>query len=216
MTHAVSDTICYNAARIAEYQSDARYDYNSQLQMSDTGLTEIIRQWLAHILRRLFRNAEVDTIDTWTGWVLIGGFVLVLALAIYFIRKKHPALFMREKKMPDLPYDVEEENIYGVDFEKELSAALTSNDFRSAVRLLYLQTLRFLADKQRIDWRIFKTPTEYIYELKPAVLRPVFRDFMNRFLQVRYSNYQATPELFDAMRELQRQIREGGEEHEGE
>ena len=119
MTHAVSDTICYNAARIAEYQSDARYDYNSQLQMSDTGLTEIIRQWLAHILRRLFRNAEVDTIDTWTGWVLIGGFVLVLALAIYFIRKKHPALFMREKKMPDLPYDVEEENIYGVDFEKE-------------------------------------------------------------------------------------------------
>ena len=203
MIHAVSDTICYNAARIAEYQSDARYDYNSQLQMSDTGLTEIIRQWLAHILRRLFRNAEVDTIDTWTGWVLIGGFVLVLALAIYFIRKKHPALFMREKKMPDLPYDVEEENIYGVDFEKELSAALTSNDFRSAVRLLYLQTLRFLADKQRI-------------ELKPAVLRPVFRDFTNRFLQVRYGNYQATPELFDAMRELQRQIREGGEEHEGE
>ena len=184
--------------------------------MSDTGLTEIIRQWLAHILRRLFRNAEVDTIDTWTGWVLIGGFVLVLALAIYFIRKKHPALFMREKKMPDLPYDVEEENIYGVDFEKELSAALTSNDFRSAVRLLYLQTLRFLADKQWIDWRIFKTPTEYIYELKPEVLRPAFRDFTNHFLQVRYGNYQATSELFDAMRELQRQIREGGEEHEGE
>lgn len=215
MLHA-ADTIRYNTAKIAEYQADARYDYNSQLQMSDISLTDIIRQWLAHILRRLFHNAEADTINTLTGWVLIGGFVLALALVVYFIWKKHPSLFMREKKISNLPYDVEEENIYGVDFEKELSAALASNDFRSAVRIMYLQTLRFLADKQWIDWRIFKTPTEYIYELKPEVLRPAFRDFTNHFLQVRYGNYQATSELFDAMRELQRQIREGGEEHEGE
>ena len=215
MLHA-ADTIQYNTAKIAEYQADARYDYNSQLQMSDISLTDIIRQWLAHILRRLFHNAGNETINTLTGWVLIGGFVLALALVVYFIWKKHPSLFMREKKISDLPYDVEEENIYGVDFEKELSAALASNDFRSAVRIMYLQTLRFLADKQWIDWRIFKTPTEYIYELKPEVLRPAFRDFTNHFLQVRYGNYQATFELFDAMRELQRQIREGGEEHEGE
>ncbi|RRD57666.1 DUF4129 domain-containing protein [Tannerella forsythia] len=184
--------------------------------MSDIGLTDIIRQWLAHILRRLLRNAADETIYSLTGWILIGLIVLIIALVVYFIWKKHPSLFTREKKMPGLPYDVEEENIYGVDFEKELSAALASNDFRSAIRIMYLQTLRFLADKEWIDWRIFKTPTEYIYELKPALLRPAFRDFTNRFLQVRYGNYQATPELFDAMRELQRQIREGGEEHEGE
>lgn len=211
-----ADTIRYNTAKIAEYQADARYDYNSQLQMSDVGLTDIIRQWLAHILRRLLRNAADETIYSLTGWILIGLIVLIIAFVVYFIWKKHPSLFTREKKMPGLPYDVEEENIYGVDFEKELSEALASNDFRSAIRIMYLQTLRFLADKEWIDWRIFKTPTEYLYELKPVVLRPAFRDFTNRFLQVRYGNYQATPELFDAMRELQRQIREGGEEHEGE
>lgn len=215
MLHS-ADTIRYNTAKIAEYQADARYDYNSQLQMSDVGLTDIIRQWLAHILRRLLRNAADETIYSLTGWILIGLIVLIIALVVYFIWKKHPSLFTREKKMPGLPYDVEEENIYGVDFEKELSEALASNDFRSAVRIIYLQTLRFLADKEWIDWRIFKTPTEYLYELKPVVLRPAFRDFTNRFLQVRYGNYQATPELFAAMRELQRQIREGGEEHEGE
>ncbi|RRD72241.1 DUF4129 domain-containing protein [Tannerella forsythia] len=211
-----ADTIRYNTAKIAEYQADARYDYNSQLQMSDVGLTDIIRQWLAHILRRLLRNAADETIYSLTGWILIGLIILIIALVVYFIWKKHPSLFTREKKMPGLPYDVEEENIYGVDFEKELSEALASNDFRSAVRIIYLQTLRFLADKEWIDWRIFKTPTEYLYELKPVVLRPAFRDFTNRFLQVRYGSYQATPELFDAMRELQRQIREGGKEHEGE
>lgn len=211
-----ADTIRYNTAKIAEYQADARYDYNSQLQISDVSLTDIIRRWLGDILRGLFRNAADDTIYSLTGWILIGLVVLVVAAVVYFIWKKHPSLFMREKKMPDLPYDVEEENIYGVDFEKELSAALASNDFRSAVRIMYLQTLRFLADKEWIDWRIFKTPTEYMYELKPAVLRPAFRDFTNRFLQVRYGNYQATPELFNAMCEMQRQIREGGEAHEGE
>ncbi|MDO4704326.1 DUF4129 domain-containing protein [Tannerella sp.] len=215
MLHS-ADTIRYNTDKIAEYQADARYDYNSQLQMSDVSLTDIIRRWLGDILRGLFRNAADDTIYSLTGWILIGLVVLVLALVVYLIWRKHPSLFMREKNMSGLAYEVEEENIYGVDFEKELSAALASSDFRSAVRIIYLQTLRFLADKEWIDWRIFKTPTEYMYELKPATSRPAFRDFTNRFLQVRYGNYQATPELFAAMRELQRQIREGGEEHEGE
>ena len=206
-----ADTLVYDSAKIAEYQADKRFDYNSQLGVPEINLIEIILRWLSRVLSRFF---DYGTAEGIARWVLIAVFILIVLFVIYFIYKKRPELFLREKKSP-LPYEVEEENIYRIDFEKDLAAALAVGDFRSSIRILYLQTIRFFADKQWIDWQIYKTPTEYIYELKPANLKTPFRDFTNRFLQVRYGNFKATRELFDSMRRLHDELRKGGED-EGE
>ena len=205
MVH-LSDTIIYDSAKIAEYQADKRFDYNSQLGVPEFNLWELIIRWLSQLLGRFFEN---DTAEGIARWLLIAFFVIVVLLLIYFIYKKRPELFLREKK-PLLPYEVEEENIYRIDFESELAAALSSADFRTAIRIVYLQTLRYISDKQWIDWQIYKTPTEYIYELKPVELKPPFRDFTNRFLQVRYGNFKATRELFDSMCALRDEFKKGG------
>jgi len=205
------DTIIYNSGKIAEYQGDKRFDYNSQLGIPDINILEIIIRWLARILSRFFDSGMAEGIARWT---LIALFIITILLVIYFIYKKRPGLFLREKQSL-LPYKVDEENIYRIDFEKDLSAALAAGDFRSSIRILYLQTLRFIADKQWIDWKIYKTPTDYIYELKPVDLKTPFRDFTNRFLQVRYGNFKATRELFDTMCRLRDELKKGGED-EGE
>jgi hypothetical protein len=207
VTHPV-DTFVYDAAKIAAYQSDGRFDYNSQLSTPEYNLLEIIQRWLARWLSSVFDNETAENVAT---WLLIGFFVLVVGVVAFFVYKKRPELFLREKKKP-LPYTTEEENIYRIDFEQELAAALAADDFRLAVRMLYLQTLRLAADRQWIDWQIYKTPTEYTFELKPAGLKAPFRDFTNRFLQVRYGNFRATRELFDAMRRLQDELKKGGDE----
>ena len=49
-----------------------------------------------------------------------------------------------------LPYEVEEDTIYGVDFSGGIADALSRSDYREAVRLLYLQTLKQLSDAARI------------------------------------------------------------------
>ena len=206
----LSDTIIYDSVKIAEYQADARFDYNSQLDIPELNLMEIIFRWLSQMLSRFF---DYSTAEGIARWILIAFVVFIILFVIYIIYKKRPELFMREKKSL-LYYDIEEENIYRIDFEKDLAAALAADDFRSSIRILYLQTIRFMADKQWIDWKIYKTPTEYIYELKPTGLKTPFRDFTNRFLQVRYGNFKATRESFDSMCSLRDELKKGEEDEE--
>lgn len=207
MTHP-TDTLIYDAAKIAEYQADKRFDYNSQLGTPEINFGEIIFRWLSRFFNRF---VDIETADTFTTWFLVVFFIVVVGLIVFFVYKKRPELFLREKKQP-IRYEVEEETIYGIDFEKELSAALSAGNFRAAIRMLYLQTLRFLSDRQFIDWQIYKSPAEYIYELKPTDLKAPFRIFTNHFLQVRYGNFKASRELFDVMKELGDRLRKGGDD----
>ena len=49
-----------------------------------------------------------------------------------------------------------------------------------------LQTLKRLSDEKRIDWQPYKTPAQYINEVR----MPVFRQLTNHFLRVRYGNFE--------------------------
>ena len=74
------------------------------------------------------------------------------------------------------------------------------------MRLLYLQTLKRLDEEGRIDWQLYKTPTQYIYEVKS----PAFRQLTHHFLRVRYGNFEADETLFRTMRSLQDEVQKGG------
>lgn len=145
----------------------------------------------------------------YSGVVLVCIAILILLLLLWFIYKKRPELFMRSRRNK-LAYSVHEDTIYGVDFRQEIDRALARKDYREAVRLLYLQTLKQLSDGGQIDWQLYKTPTEYMYELKPESLRPPFREVTHLFLRVRYGNFEATAALFEEMQALQGAMMKGG------
>jgi len=207
MTKAIQamDTLVYDSVKIAAYQADPRYNYNSQADFGNDNLIDYFFHWLDRLIRDFARLGD----SRGGQWFLALFFVAVVLATVFFIYRKRPELFFRAKKMP-LPVEITEENIYGVDFETELAKALDAGDYRSAVRILYLQTLRLAADREWIDWQIYKTPTEYVYELKPAALRTAFRELTKRFLQVRYGNFKATAKLYESMRRLQDSLRESG------
>ena len=144
-------------------------------------------------------------IENYSKTILISIAVLLLLLIGWFIYKKNPAIFIRSRKNA-LPYTVGEDTIYGVDFAKEIASALSRHDYREAVRLLYLQTLKQLSDEKRIDWQLYKTPTQYIYEVR----MPAFQRLTHHFLRVRYGNFEATEELFQTMQSLQGEVKKGG------
>jgi hypothetical protein len=201
----MTDTLVYDAARIAAYQADGRFDYNRGPDFEDVNLMEMLVRWLSRWLDVFLDSEQSRDVAM---WILIAVFVAILSAAVYWVWRKRPSLFVRERVRP-LAYGVEEENIYGIDFDRDLAAAVAAGDYRAAVRVLYLQTLRLAADRGWVDWQAFKTPTEYVCELKPAGLRGPFRRLTNHFLRVRYGNFGATGELFDAMRALQDELRKG-------
>lgn len=200
-----TDTLLYDTAKIARYQADSHFDYNSQLVHKNFNLYEIVINWFRELMQRFFGSVIADK---YSGTILAVFFVLFILLLIFVVYKKRPELFYREKKF--MKYNVEEETIYGVDFNSEINNALSRKDYQLAVRLVYLQTLKHLSDFRCIDWQTYKTPTEYLYEMKRKELNDEFRQLTNRFLMVRYGNFEATESTYETVKNLQQIIWKGG------
>lgn len=198
-----ADTLVCDTTRLAAWQADPVYDYNRELLAPEVNIME----WLSNQVGKLFKSVFGSHFaQEYTEVILICLGLGFLALIVWLVYRKHPGLFMRSPK-GKLPYSVEEDTIYGVDFEKGISVAVSREDYREAVRLLYLQTLKQLSDAGRIDWQLYKTPTQYIYEVRGAA----FRQLTNHFLRVRYGNFEADLPLFREMKDLQANIGKGGE-----
>ncbi len=200
-----TDTLSYDSIKIARYQADANYDYNSQLVHQETSLSEWLKHWMSAFLERLFGN---EFAQKYTGTFLIVAFIILILLLIFFIYRKRPELFYREKKK--WTYNEKEETIYGIHFSNEIGYAVERKDYKLAIRLVYLQTLKYLSDNKLIDWQTYKTPTEYLYEMKRKEVKEEFRQLTHRFLMVRYGNFDATIETFEAVKSLQQIIWKGG------
>ena len=177
-------------------------DYNCELITPEMNVFEWISRQFGELLRKIFGSHFAEE---YSGLILVCIAILLLLLIVWFVYRKRPELFMVSHKNA-LPYTVEEDTIYGVDFPGGIAEALSRQNYREAVRLLYLQTLKQLSDAERIDWQLYKTPTQYINEVR----LPAFRQLTNHFLRVRYGNFEATEELFRIMQTLQEEIGKGG------
>lgn len=177
------DTLQIDTAAVSAWRANSDYDYEREFARSGDSLWD--RLWDA--IRNAFDSAFGKTFDNmpdWAIWAIIGGLALIVVVVLIFIYK--PKIFFRNRKSK-LDYSVTEDNIYGVDFEKEINKAVAGKNWREAVRLTYLRTLRLLSDNKLIDWQIFKTPTQYTREFRFGR----FIMLSNLFLRVRYGSSKA-------------------------
>lgn len=203
MITSPADTLVCDTAQIAVWQSKDAYDYNRELIASDIGILELIQRHFREMLRKILGSHFAQE---YSDLILVTVAVVLLLLIAWFIYRKHSGLFMRSPR-DNAPYTVEEDTIYGVDFSARIGDALAREDYREAVRLLYLQTLKQLSDVGRIDWQPYKTPTQYNKEVNTRD----FKQLTSHFLRVRYGNFEASEELFRQMQNLQTTIGKGGE-----
>ena len=205
---AQADTLVCDTARIAWWHSQPAYDYNRELITPEVDVFRWLSMQMGKLLSAVFGSKFAEE---YTGLVLICLAAVILVFLFWVLYKKRPELFTRSSRQAKLAYSVQQDTIYGVDFQRDIAEAIARRDYREAVRLLYLQTLKQLSDAEKINWQLYKTPTEYIYELKSDSLRTPFRELTNRFLRIRYGNFDATEALFREMEELQQTIQKGGE-----
>ncbi len=99
-----------------------------------------------------------------------------------------------------------EDNIYEIDYDREMEEARRLDDHAQQVRLVYLRTLRSLDESGRIEWRIYKTPSQYAREMHQSD----FNLMTYHFQRVRYGKFDATPSLCEKMESLQEKVLKGG------
>ena len=129
--------------------------------------------------------------------------VIGIIIAIVMVRNRN---LLRRKENTDSGYVVTDDTIYGIDFEQQIEVALGRDDYRTALRMIYLQTLKWLDDNHHIHWQPQKTPSQYVREYRCAP----FNTLTTLFIRIRYGGFEADRALVDKALRMRAAVCQGG------
>lgn len=202
-----TDTLQLDSALINAWRNDPRYDYDRELAGGSQNLLEWLSDRISHWLGERL-GMIVDSKSTEVVLVCLG-VLFILAIVWLVIRRRHAVIGATEEQ-GKLNYELEEDTIYGIDFAAYTAQMVAEGNWRQAVRLVYLHTLKQLSDDGHIDWQPSKTPAQYVVEVGSEPFAALTR----HFVRVRYGNFGADEQLFHEMQRLQtlvvKQNGEGG------
>jgi hypothetical protein len=134
-------------------------------------------------------------------WVLVvGGFV---TLIIWFLMASDVQLFWKSPPVVAKQEDEEEfstENLFDIDYESALKSAMAAGNYRLAIRLLYLQTLRDLALRNIIQYRQERTNSDYLMQLFHTSYYKDFFRLTRNFEYAWYGQFEVSPSAFERIR----------------
>lgn len=203
MLQPLSDTLSCDSALLHQYRADEAYNYARELQAPELDWWDWLMSKIGEFLSDLFSIQGKGDFRIVIYIVIALAFIALIAFILYRYQFK---LFGRAGKVAN--ENDEEDNIYGVDFEAVYAKAMVQKDYYKAVRIVYLRTLRWLSDGNKISWQLYKTPTQYTREY----LSVEFERMTTAFMRVRYGNYQASEELVGLLIDLESKIKKGGKE----
>ena len=203
MLQPLSDTLSCDSALLHQYRADEAYNYARELQAPELDWWDWLMSKIGEFLSEIFNIQGKGDFRIVIYIILALAIIALIAFILYRYQFK---LFGRVGKVTN--ENDEEDNIYGVDFEAVYAKAMVQKDYYKAVRIVYLRTLRWLSDGNKISWQLYKTPTQYTREY----LSVEFERMTTAFMRVRYGNYQASEELVGLLIDLESKIKKGGKE----
>lgn len=180
---------------LRELQTDRAYQYSRDAPPPENPLARLW-QWL---LRKIGDFLSSESYQNVWQYVLLAG---IAGVAIYLLMKAEVLNFVFSKKAASARLDYENlgENIHELDFQTAIEEAVSLRNFRLAVRLLYLQTLKNLTDSGRIQYKPDKTNRQYVNELANSAIRPDFEQLTSQFEFVWYGDFPIDEAQFASIR----------------
>jgi hypothetical protein len=135
----------------------------------------------------------------WTVFIIVG-----VAVIAYFIFKvvgmKEGGLFGRSSK-DSLDYSISSDDIHKISFEEAIQDAIASSNFRLAIRLMYLQSLKKLSDSGYINWQLNKTNTDYLQETRDKKWHSLFSSLTYNFEYTWYGEAAINKDRFGVVQQ---------------
>ncbi|WP_114783576.1 DUF4129 domain-containing protein [Botryobacter ruber] len=187
-----------DAQKLKELQADTDFRYFEEVRPNNT-FWERLKYRLMDWLRRIFYTGQSGRF-----WEILFYAVLVATVVfviIKMLKADFTGLLGRKQSAATVPYDVLEENIHELDLEELIAQAIDQHEYRKAVRLHYLLSLKKLTDAGFITWKPGKTNRSYIPEIKQQHIRQEFEQLTNMFEYVWYGGAALGNEVFAAARQ---------------
>lgn len=141
-------------------------------------------------------------VNPWLKNLLWGIIILVfLAIVIAFLYRSNAGMFGKRAKKEEAPEEFSEsgDNIFDINYESEIRNAIGAGKYPLAVRLLYLQTLKNLSQRELIEYRQERTNGDYIFQLFNSPYYKSFFSLTRHYEYVWYGKFPVSPAAFQAM-----------------
>ncbi|HHL53443.1 MAG TPA: DUF4129 domain-containing protein, partial [Flammeovirgaceae bacterium] len=177
----------------AAYKQNKAFDYSREIVPWENPLFG----WLGYVFRFV----------AWMFNSLLGYVVLALLLIglVYVIYRYTAFTGERELAGQQSLRLVNEERVEEVDFQRLLALALEKQDYRLAIRYVFLDVLKSLSLRKLIKLSEGKTNYDYYYEMPPAS-RPPFRQVLQVFEYVWYGEFPASEALYRQVNAARQQL----------
>ncbi|WEK19090.1 MAG: DUF4129 domain-containing protein [Candidatus Pedobacter colombiensis] len=186
----------FDLEKIKEYstQKDFRYDEATPI---NTSWWDRFWTWFWDLMNGILKNK-------YSGGFLKYVIIFAIAALVIFVVIKLIGLdlkiFAGKSKSVDVPYNESMENIHEIDFNEEIEKAVANGNYRLAVRLFYLRSLKLLNDKELIDWQPEKTNQTYINEIIDPDRKQQFAMLTRQFEYIWYGEFFIDQEGFKAVK----------------
>ncbi len=151
----------------------------------------------------LFDFGDASVVGTVVSYLLIALGVAAIVFLILKLAGIDPIKAIRGKSASAaLPYDEYSENIHEIDMDDELEKAINVRNYRLAVRLLYLKSLKQLNDAGLIKWEPNKTNNQYSLELQDFDQRLAFNTLTRQFEYIWYGEFNIDADVFGRISSL--------------
>jgi hypothetical protein len=196
----------FDAGKINGYRSNKDFKYDLQ-KPTEMGFWDRFWFWVWEQYSRAMANDGVRVSFKIFLWALAIGVILFAIVKIVGMEKV--AFLIRGRKETGLGYTEEQEDIYAIDFNRAIDEAVRNKEFRFATRLMYLQALRQLADKNLINWKINKTNDDYVRELSITSYGPGFNNITRSYEYVWYGEFEIEENAFGKVKQQFQQFNRG-------
>ena len=174
-----------NPEKINRYRSEKAFVYDDATPQNQR-LWSKFWSWFWQSITKLLDD---ETSGTLVGYGIIAFFVGLLLYGIMKLSGMDLRLFSTKSKAVYIPYEELGDNIHEINFNEEIEKATANGNYRLAVRLSYLRSLKLLSDSNQINWLPEKTNEAYINEIKNLDAREFFIKLTREFEYIWYGEF---------------------------
>ena len=171
--------------RISEFLNDDDFNYNRSEIKAPKSSMEKFLSWLADFFRFIDRGGKPVS---YVFYALLFGVLLYVIFKLFGIN--YQTLFIRSSKIKSPETVIFDEDIHVIDFNRIIKDAELNQNYRVAIRYLYIQFLKTLSDKELIEWEINKTNKDYRREMKRTKYFKRFKSLTYVYEYVWYGEFQ--------------------------
>ncbi len=175
------------------YEDEAwRYDRDDEATLGKEEPTVFDRLWnnFWEKIGESFSSGRGSGPSGWTILIFLILAAFIVLVILHVTKSGANSLFSgKARQQENVDATLEDVNIHAIDFDAQIRDALGRNDFRLAVRLWFLRTLKSLSDKELLHWQIDKTNSDYYYELGGTNYQKEFGEVSNVYDHIWYGEF---------------------------